>query len=224
MKKIVWAIILFLLIPAGTAAEETGDFGEEDRNVSEFLDLYENENQNSTDDTEPAGTFSEEENNENEAGAGAHSPNLFFIMLQLLLALGAVLFGIYALLKFINKRARNFSSHSTVQSVGGIGVGTNRSVQLVKVGDRLLVVGVGDSVNLLKEIDDPAEIKALMEKNESPQDLFDQSASKLTGWLKQKKDSRINDSSPFHSLLDREMTEVKKTQTKVHSVLEEKER
>ena len=36
-------------------------------------------------------------------------------------------------------------------------VGANRSVQLIKVGDRLLVVGVGENIQLLKEIEEGQE-------------------------------------------------------------------
>ncbi|MCY8524149.1 flagellar biosynthetic protein FliO, partial [Bacillus atrophaeus] len=49
---------------------------------------------------------------------------------------------------------------------GGTSVGQNRSVQLIKVGKRVLVVGVGDTIQLLKEIDNEEEREAILAQHE----------------------------------------------------------
>ncbi|WP_143521264.1 flagellar biosynthetic protein FliO, partial [Pseudomonas sp. 2995-1] len=97
----------------------------------------------------------------------------FFLSFQMFLALAFVIFLIYALLKFINNKSRSFRSHSTIEAVGGVGLGSNRSVQMVRVGGKVYLLGVGESVNLLKEISNPEEIDKLLAEHR-PQEAIDQ--------------------------------------------------
>lgn len=55
-------------------------------------------------------------------------------------------------------------------------------MQLVKVGDKLLVVGVGESVQLLHTIEDQAEIEALLKKQQGNEDS--QSVTDALGVMK----------------------------------------
>jgi flagellar protein FliO/FliZ len=218
-------LIFFLVFPSmGVLAT---DFGEGDRNVNQILDSFENdsievESDDSLDEN-PDDPINEEEADELEIG-GAQNQNIFYLIFQMVLALGAVILFIYFLLKFINKRAQNFNNHSTVQNIGGAGVGSNRSVQIVRVGKRILVVGVGDTVQLLKEIEDPKEIDEMLESYQR-EDFFEQPISKFTGWLQKRKSDKTNDSNEvaFRTLLNKEMKDVKKSQNKIHSALGEKD-
>jgi flagellar protein FliO/FliZ len=74
---------------------------------------------------------------------------------------------LYGVLKFVNKRNHGLQAHKLVQNLGGTTLGNNRSVQVVKVGERVLVVGVGQNVELLTQITDNEEReKLLREYNE----------------------------------------------------------
>ncbi|KPC99928.1 Flagellar biosynthesis protein, FliO [Geobacillus sp. BCO2] len=59
----------------------------------------------------------------------------------------------------------HFKPKGVIEHLGGTSVGTNRSVQLIKVGRRLFVIGVGDSIQLLKEIEDEQEMNELLEQH-----------------------------------------------------------
>ena len=65
---------------------------------------------------------------------------------------------LYFVLKFVNKNGRLFKSTQLIENLGGTALGANRSVQLIKVGNRLLIVGVGENIQLLKEIEDRTRI------------------------------------------------------------------
>lgn len=82
-------------------------------------------------------------------------------------ALLFVIFLIYALVKFMNKRNRLLKPFQYVENIGGTSLGQNKSVQLIKVGNRVLVVGVGDNIQLLKEIDDEREYKEILTQHEA---------------------------------------------------------
>ena len=86
--------------------------------------------------------------------------------IKMILATGFVLFLIYMLIKFTAGKNRLNASSKYIENLGGTNVGQNRSVQLVKVGGSILVVGVSDSVQLLKEIDDEEECKEIVRLHE----------------------------------------------------------
>lgn len=228
MRHLIVSIAFLLLMPGIVYGGTEDNFGDGERNINQFLNMTEEDETNDMSENNPgmSGRGEDEDAEESDQPPASESPNLFFLSIQLFLALGVVIFGIYALLKFINKRARSFNRHTTIQNIGGAGVGTNKSVQLVKVGNRILVVGVGDSVSLLKEIDDPDEIDDFINKHQSPQDMFNQPVSKMTGWLKKRRNGKDNNTqeAAFQSLLDRELNDVKKSHNKFHSAFKENDR
>ncbi|WP_263707452.1 flagellar biosynthetic protein FliO [Shouchella tritolerans] len=107
----------------------------------------------------------EVEEAEAEAEALMEPPWLSFV--KMIVALVVVIALLYGLLRFVNKRAKTFQETKALHLVSGVSLGQNKSVQLVKVGETLLVVGVGDQVQLLKEIADPDEITAILAKQQA---------------------------------------------------------
>src|SRR5690606_15758640 len=88
------------------------------------------ENQVSTDQEEP--TSRDESTN---VGLNAWD------FIKMIFATIFVIALLYFLLKFINKRSKQYKSTQLVENLGGTTLGTNRSVQLIKVGEHILVVG-----------------------------------------------------------------------------------
>nr|WP_246238068.1 flagellar biosynthetic protein FliO [Alkalicoccus luteus] len=139
--------------------------------------------------------------------------------LQLFGGLAAVLGLLYFVLKLVNKKAKNFSSTRGLVNAGGVGIGANKSVQLVKAGDRLLVLGVGDTVTLLKEITDEKEIEKLLAEERSD---FSVSKETVTGWFARKKENpyAADGGDAFPSFLSKELDRVKQSHSKVKDALE----
>ncbi|MFJ7681020.1 flagellar biosynthetic protein FliO [Peribacillus butanolivorans] len=112
---------------------------------------------------------------------------------------------LYIILKFINKKSKSYQKANSVENLGGTSLGANRSVQLVKVGDRILVVGVGDNIQLLKEIDNPEEYEQLMKDYNEKMDQMIQPgefATKLKNkWLKKREIETNSFSSDFKNQL-----------------------
>ena len=82
--------------------------------------------------------------------------------IKMVLALIFVVALFYGLMKFLNKRNLNFQRNQMVQNLGGLSLGAQKSVQLLQVGKTLYLVGVGEDVQLLREITDPEEVEALL--------------------------------------------------------------
>jgi flagellar protein FliO/FliZ len=133
---------------------------------------------------------------------------IFKIIVALLFVVGLLVF----LLKFVQKRTSTFHEGRSISTIGGVGVGNNRSVQLVKLGDQILVLGVGDDVQLLKEITAPEEVEKLT-AHSGTSNLANQPAGKLQDWLKHllsKNQSSFQQtrSSNFGSLLQDQLKEM----------------
>lgn len=146
------------------------------------------------------------------------SDSLSFPFFKMLFALAFVVFLIYALAKFLNKRTRAFSGSRSLESFGGISVGQNRSIQIIKVGERLLVVGVSDSIQLLKEISDEHEIQQFIQERETleQEDLF----AKSKQWLRSK---QSNKNESFTAILDKQLKKIVQDRKNIYSNVKKKE-
>ncbi|SFP07859.1 flagellar biosynthetic protein FliO [Salibacterium halotolerans] len=175
------------------------------------------ENQNTEENTTTPEESTETTNNMDFA----ESTNVFSMLVQLFLALGAVIALMYLLLRFINKRSQRFQSNRTMQNLGGVPLGQNKSVQLVKVGQRLLVVGVGDSIQLLKEVDNEEEMEELLEPNRGNEQGPLQRLQSFFPKKTRQQESQTSDASSFQKVLEGQLGEMKKVRKNVRRHLKE---
>jgi flagellar protein FliO/FliZ len=88
----------------------------------------------------------------------AKSSNLtFFDYIKMIFSFIFVMGLLFLVLYWIKRNGTSFSKNELVKSIGGKSVGSNKSVQLLKIGNSIYVVGVGENVTLLKEIDEEEE-------------------------------------------------------------------
>lgn len=90
---------------------------------------------------------------------------------------------IYGLIKFLALRQKSLQPHQAVKLMGGTPLGNNKSLQLVKVGEQFLLVGVGDHVTLIKEFSDPDEINSIENDLDKQPKLLTNS---ISSYLKEK--------------------------------------
>lgn len=241
MNKIITFVFLLLLVigfPLQSASAETTD---ENRSVFESLEEAPIEDSQEHHQESPE-TISEEQNEaedtQNEAAEESEpfaEQNTIWIFVQMIAALAFVVFLIYALLRFLNKRSQTYRSTQMLQNIGGVPLGANRSVQIVKVGDRLLVVGVGETIQLLKEIENPDEIDQLLQQKQEQIEQFDQPINKIFGLLKNQvgtkkspvpfeNQSSQSNSDAFKELLSKQLKDVSKSQQKLHDAVRERDK
>jgi flagellar protein FliO/FliZ len=97
----------------------------------------------------------------------ASATSMPLLLLQTVFALGIIIALIYVLFRFIGKRSNAFFGRAGIRTLGGCSLGPQKSLQVVQVGSSLYIIGVGENVTLLRCIDNPAEVEALMETLES---------------------------------------------------------
>ncbi len=143
---------------------------------------------------------------------------------RMILATVFVVALLYFLLKFINKKSRNFKSTQLVENLGGTVLGANRSVQIVKIANRLFIIGVGENVQLLKEIDDPNEREQILtdynnklEQLVQPSDIVTKVIEKTKKWQAPKKED-----AAFTSLFKAQLDELSNGRKKLFEEMEQK--
>lgn len=159
--------------------------------VNESLNPQENQE-------EPAAGNEEAPAGDETAPAAMDNGNLWLNFVKMIGALAVVLGLLFWLLKFINKKTSRYQSTRSIQSIGGIGLGQNKSIQVVKVGDKMLVVGVGDTISLLQEIEDKEEQERITARE---QNTYTGVPSLLEKW-KTRGNTEEGSSQSFQSVLE----------------------
>ena len=93
--------------------------------------------------------------------APVEEKSLAGIIAQLVLYTLLIVVMIYGLIKFLAARQKNLQPNQAVKLMGGTPLGNNKSLQLVKVGVQMYLIGVGDEVTLIKEFSDASEISSI---------------------------------------------------------------
>lgn len=130
-------------------------------NVEDWL----KENNNQQEEKEDTTTPIDEENTSME-GSDEGSASLFIVIVKMIFALLLVLGLIYVLLQFLKKKNKLFLKSNTLENIGGITVGSNKSMQIIRIGSRFFVIGVGENVDILHEITDQEVVQGLLEKDD----------------------------------------------------------
>ncbi|MBG9800065.1 flagellar biosynthetic protein FliO [Brevibacillus laterosporus] len=140
------------------------------------------------------------------------SPSILGYVVQIVFSLAVVVGLIYLLFKWLGKRqAGGFRESGPFRTVGGYSLGTGKSIQLVMIGDSLYVLGVGDNIQLIRQIPPGDELDVILAdiENKAAPDwswnklghLF-QAQSKTTSTHTQQTDAS------FDQLLDEQWREV----------------
>ena len=221
MRKVTKYLFLFLICFLFLSPFPVGGEEDENRTILDTLEEKESEpGEDASDSEEESIPFNDETDAEQEP-TFMEERSLFSLFLRLFFALFVVVGFMYVLLKWMNKRTRQFQSHQTLQNLGGVPLGQNKSVQLIKVGERLLVIGVGDSIHLLKEIDSEEEIEALMEQHPSNDNDWKEKGTAIWNRFVRKDENEEKKQPPFSDLMEKELQEMSQTRKKARQQLKE---
>ena len=102
------------------------------------------------------------EQQEQPVEAAAPEEKSFIVVIgQLIFYTLLIVFMIYGLIKFLSMKQKNLQPNQAVKLMGGTALGNNKSLQLVKVGGQIYLIGVGDQVTLIKEFTEDDEIHGI---------------------------------------------------------------
>lgn len=139
-----------------------------------------------------------------------------FDYIKVLFALAFVIGLLVLVLKFLNRKNMSYQQNSMLRNLGGISVGPQKSVQLLSIGNKLYVVGVGENISLIKEIEDEAEIERLLDLYEQKQQeiVATPFLTELLAKLKPSKNTEVEQTTSFNELFQSKLTSIKKERSK----------
>lgn len=156
----------------------------------------------------------------------AAEASLASIIAKLILYTLLILVLIYGLIKFLALRQQKFQPNQAVRLMGGTPLGNNKSLQLVKVGEQVYLLGVGDQITLIKEFSDKDEITGIEKSLDKSSPLLTQSILKFSQSKRTEKDGK-KDAPGFESLfkqsLDRQRDSRNQLKTDLHQTDSEQE-
>ncbi|MHA6251284.1 flagellar biosynthetic protein FliO [Oceanobacillus sp. CAU 1775] len=189
------ALAVFILLPFSVSAET--DYVE---------DCLENPEACEEDLDEPV-----IDTNENDGsdllGQETGSSSLFFEIIKMFFALLLVLALIYIFLYFLKRRNKLGNRIKSLENIGGLSVGQNKSIQIIRLGSQVYVVGVGEEITLLKEIDDKELIDQLL--LEAEEETTDFSADTILSMFQKKNDRKQENENDFKNLFNEELSDLK---------------
>jgi flagellar protein FliO/FliZ len=144
----------------------------------------------------------------------------FFRMIFAMLFVVALL---YIVLRFISKKSKTYQQANFIENLGGTNLGNNRSVQIVKVGERVLLVGVGENIQLLTEIEDEEERRQLLEAYNQKYEQMMQPTDFVMKLKKKWTKSAVSRES-FSSELKNQLDEMKQSRKQLMDKLDQKGR
>src|SRR5690625_853322 len=115
-------------------------------------------------------------NQESEEDSGINQSSLFMNLLKMGLALLLVLGLIYLMVKILGRRNQTLQRSKVIENLGGLPLGHNKSIQLVRIGVEVYIIGVGEQIDKIDKIkkEDKTE-----EQNNSFNQLYEQELKKM---------------------------------------------
>ncbi|WP_052344212.1 flagellar biosynthetic protein FliO [Bacillus ndiopicus] len=144
---------------------------------------------------------------------------------KVLFALILVLALLIGVLRFLNKRNIKYQQNSVVRNIGGLSVGAQKSVQIIQVGNRLYMIGVGENVQLLKELSDEEEIEQILGYYEDKQLTMSTVPHIVELFTKksEQKQKTEQQAETFGNIFDKKLSEIKKERSNRLEQWKEKE-
>lgn len=203
----VMIMILFVTfnnpLPVATAAPNVDDWLKDNKNDSED----ETENMENEDSITPSIDESDTEKSQPEE----KSTSLLVVIVKMIFALFLVLGLIYVLLQFLKRKNKRFMKSNALENIGGITVGSNKSMQIIRIGSRFFVIGVGENVEILHEIIDQEVVQDLLEKDEGS----DKPTNRLLSSIMSGKLAGQKKEQNFKQLFSRELQNLKQSRKKI---------
>ncbi|MNI26113.1 Flagellar biosynthesis protein, FliO [compost metagenome] len=107
--------------------------------------------------------------------------NLWGNLITVIVVLAIIIVLIVLMVRFLGKRNRFLYQDSTIRILGAVGLGPNKSLQVIEIGSSVYFVGVGEDISLLDKVTDPDEVELLHQTFEKEGTKFTGVASMLSG-------------------------------------------
>ncbi|OKP79031.1 flagellar protein [Paenibacillus helianthi] len=83
-------------------------------------------------------------------------------LLNVIFVLAVIVVLIVLLIRFLGRRNQTLMSGRSIRTLGALGLGPNKSIQIIELGGSLYLIGVGENISMMDKITDPAEVALII--------------------------------------------------------------
>ena len=160
----------------------------------------------------------------NSGMLGDSNPLLSLIKVIFVLAIIVVL--IVLLIRFLGRRNQTLMSGQSIRTLGAVGMGPNKSVQILEIGGSLYLIGVGENISMLDKITDPAEVAIIVSRFEDQAagqnnllvPLLSRIKAKVRGEVPSQ-EIELNETSSFYETLQSKLAQSPERKEKMEELL-----
>ncbi|WP_138493966.1 flagellar biosynthetic protein FliO [Paenibacillus pinistramenti] len=170
----------------------------------------------------PFGLTAALENNQPPEVYSGQIGNIFTVIA----VLAVIVILIVLLIRFLGNRNHAMSRHRSIRTFGAVGLGPNKSVQVLEIGGNIYVVGVGEDVTMLDKITDPEEIAQLIRSFEEASPDYSRLTSVVSSFTARfrKEEPPVEeeiDEAAFHEVFESKLRKLPNRKQQVKAILQE---
>jgi len=83
-------------------------------------------------------------------------------LFTILLSLAFIIVLIVLFIKLLSRKNRLWQMNQSIRTLGGTGIGQNKTLQVVEVGETIYLLGVGEDITLIDKVSDPEQVSRLL--------------------------------------------------------------
>ncbi|MYL70987.1 hypothetical protein GLW00_08990 [Halobacillus litoralis] len=141
--------------------------------------------------------------------------SLVWNVVKLIFALIFVVALLYGLLKFFNQKNKMFNQNRTMENLGGMNLGPSLSIQAVRIGEQVFILGVGETVQIITEITEEETKQTLLNQEQNGSPSPNLNIKKWTNKWKDRQESSGSSSIQFQQLFENQLNDMKDKRKKV---------
>lgn len=156
--------------------------------------------------------------------SGNSALNIVYVIIVLAVIIGLIIL----LIRFLGTKNKSWFSNPTIRIIGGVGLGPNKTLQVIEVGNSVYLIGVGENINLVDKISDPDEVTSILASLQEEAAMRGNGLSvflsKLVSKLRREQPSQeieLEDGTSFHEVFDSKVRRMSNRKDKMEELLRE---
>ncbi|PQP80621.1 flagellar protein [Paenibacillus sp. PCH8] len=163
---------------------------------------------------------------DNPVGTGAGA-NYYLQLVWVIVVLVVILVLIVYLIRFLNKRNQQWFRNGTIRILGGVGLGQNKSLQIIEIGGSVYLLGVGEDIQLVDKVSDLEEAQRIINSFERDAAAQQGSLSPLIAKLAKRfrkdeppREMDLEDTTSFHEMFESKLRQMPNRKEKMEKLLD----
>lgn len=158
-----------------------------------------------------------------QSSSVSYGLNIVYVIIVLAVIIGLIIL----LIRFLGTKNKSWFSNSTIRILGGVGMGPNKTLQVIEVGNSVYLIGVGENISLVDKISDPDEVTSILtafQEEAAMGNRLSPFLSKLVSKLRREQPSQeieLEDGTSFHEVFDSKVRRMSNRKDKMEELLRE---